>query len=55
MLLEENTILFFDVYLNSSSGNLTLISPWIVYVLFAAVASLMLIAGAVSLVKRPEK
>jgi ABC-type transport system involved in multi-copper enzyme maturation permease subunit len=55
VLLEENSILFFDVSMQSSIRMLPLISPWIVYVVFAVILSLVMMASSVRLVKRPEK
>jgi hypothetical protein len=55
VLQEESTILFFDVNLSSSSGSIPLVSPWIVYVLFYVIVTLVLLASSVRLVKRPEK
>jgi hypothetical protein len=55
ILLEEDSILFFEVYINSANRDIILISPWIVYVLFAAVMSMILMAASVRVVKRPEK
>ena len=55
ILQEENTILFFDVSLQSASGTIPLVSPWIVYVLFSMVMSLLLMAGSIRMVKRADR
>jgi hypothetical protein len=55
VLQEESTILFFDVSLSSTNATIPLVSPWIVYVLFYVILTLVLLASSVRLVKRPEK
>lgn len=55
ILIDEDSTLFFQVYLNSANRDMTLISPWIVFIVFAAVMSLILMSASVRLVRRPEK
>ena len=55
VLQEESTILFFDVPLQSGSGSIPLVSPWIVYVLVYVTLTFALILVSIHLVKRPEK
>jgi len=52
VLLEKNAVLFFTVMVDGHS--IPLVSPWAVYVLLCLLASLMLIALSVRLVRAPR-